>query len=215
MRYAWLKMLRDRSVALALLPSFGVASLVIGASIAQGARYPFYIDAHGSPASNAYTAATFGILYGVMTAGIAAFWTFRPEIATHSIALFVLAVRPVEVITALVIYTAALMVAGWVLVAGVVVVLIAVVPPHAGILLALAIASAIAASSAGALLATISTQPMNVLWTFFTFAIVAPFIEKPGPHLASRAATAIAIALAFSLVCVTVSTFLLERRCAT
>ncbi|HYS52826.1 MAG TPA: hypothetical protein VER58_03550 [Thermoanaerobaculia bacterium] len=212
LRYAYLKSVRDGSLIAFLLPATLVSlSGLSGVTLSQGHRphYPFFLNVQFSPVQNATLAAQIAIAVSVLFAVIPAFWTFRPEISSRSIGSFFFATRPLTVALALILFAAAVGLAGWIVSMAVIGVLTTALPTHMALMALKVAAGCLAASAIGALVVTISPQPGAIVISYVGCIALVPWIEK------SKSSLQLIAAVAASIVCAALSAYLLERRCAT
>jgi hypothetical protein len=210
LHYALLKSIRDRSLAIFVLgPALVIAASLLGATIAEGFRYPFYVSRQMSAAQNAEMVALILTFFVMMFGTVAAFWTFRPEVVTKTIGSFLMARRPLTVALAQVTFAAAVTFSAWI--AGILTIaaLTSALPPAIGVFAVGAAVAALAAASIGALVLTISPQPAMVLWAFLACTALLPLLVNPAvrPKL-------LYIVPVMAILFTAVSAFLLERRWA-
>jgi hypothetical protein len=211
LRYAFLKSLRDRSLMVFLAaPAVVNATVLLGTTLAHRLTYPLYIIWTWSPRQNAEIAGTMATLFAVLFAGMAAFWTFRPEISSRAISSFMMGTRPVSIAAALILFAAITGTGAWIADIGVITVLTGAVPRHLALLVLLELVLSFTAASVGALAVMISAQPAMIIWAFAGSVVFMPWLASD-----KKTPTAMAVAIVVSIVCTAMSAFLLERRCAT
>ena len=208
-RYLTLKTRRDGSLwGFLLLPMFCPAAGLIGASIASRQfRYPLFMNVQYTAVANANFTAGLATAAVVLLSSILAFWSFRPEIASRSAASLLFAARPVTIISTVILFATSIAAISW---SGAIVVirlLTAAMPTNLWLSALQAVSATLALSAAGVLLLMISSQPAMVIGSY-AFGLVFLVMEK-------RPAAQIALGLAMAIVCTSIATFLLERRCAT
>lgn len=210
LHYALLKSLRDRSLGIFVLgPALVIAASLLGATIVEGFRYPFYVSRQMSAAQNAEMVALILTFFVMMFGTVAAFWTFRPEVVTKTIGSFLMARRPLTVSLAQVTFAAAVAFSAWVVGIAAIAALTSALPPALGwFAVGVAVAS-IAAASIGALVLTISPQPAMMVWAFLACTALLPLLVHPSvrPKL-------LYVVPVISILFIAVSAFLLERRWA-
>jgi hypothetical protein len=211
LRYAYLKSLRDSSMIafVGLLMMFPVAALG-GATLGKGhLHFPFYMDAQFSPVQNATLAGQMTTGLCVLFTVITAFWTFRPEIATRSIGSFLFAARPLTVTVALILFAAAIGLAGWIGGMAMISVLTTAIPPQLAMMALKVAVGTLAASAFGTLIVTISPNPGMIIGAYLGCAVSIVWVAK------AKSSSQLIVAVAVAIVCATLAAFLLERRCAT
>jgi len=210
LHYAFLKSIRDRSLAVFVLgPALVIAASLFGATLAEGFRYPLYVSRQMSAAQNAEMAGLILTFFAMTFGTVAAFWVFRPEVATKAIGSFLMARRPITVSLAQVTFAAAVAFSAWVVGIAAIAALTSALPPALGwSAVAVAVAS-IAAASIGALVVTISPQPAMMVWAFLACTALLPLLNHPAvrPKL-------LYVEAVVSILFIAVSAFLLERRWA-
>ncbi len=210
LHYAVLKTRRDGSLFLFLFAPAMVIAALLGTSIAElRFEYPFALSRHMTQMQNAKLLTSIVGAGALMFGIISAFWTYRAEIATRSIASFVVASRPVTVIAALIVWGTLTVIAAWICGVAVVVLLTAAAPPHLPILFGGLVAVGMALISVAALIVTVAPKPENLIWSYLAMVIFVRWIEKL-PDLPE-----IALAAALFAICTSLSIFFLRRRCAT
>jgi hypothetical protein len=162
-----------------------------------------------SPQQNATLAGQITTGICVLFTVIIAFWTFRSEIATRSVGSFLLAARPLALSLALILFAAAIGLAGWIGGMAMIGVLTTAMPPHLALLALKVAAGTVAASALGTLVVTISPNPGMVLGAYLVCIISIVWIEK------STSLSQLIGAVAVAIVCAGLASFFLERRCAT
>jgi hypothetical protein len=210
LHYAFLKSTRDRSLAVfALGPALVIAASLLGATVAQGLRYPLYLGGQMSAAQNAEMAALILTFFAMTFGSVAAFWVFRPEVATKTIGSFLMARRPLTVSVAQVTFAAAIAFSAWIAGIVTIAVLTSALPPAIGWFAAGVAVASIAAASIGALVVTISPQPAMMIWAFFACQALLPLLVNPAvrPKL-------LYVVPVVAIVFTATSAFLLERRWA-
>lgn len=211
LRYAFLKSMRDGSLpAFLFLPMLVPSGALAGVTLAKGQwHYPFYMNVQYTPVQNATLAATIVMALSVFLSGIPAFWTFRPEIETRSIGALLLAARPVTIALALILFAASIGLLGWMGAVALIGALTGALPSHLALMTLKVATGSLAASSAGALVVTISPQPFMVVGSYLGCLFLIPWLAD------SKGSVQLVVALVASIVCTALSAFLLERRCAT
>jgi hypothetical protein len=211
LRYAYLKSVRDGSLIAFLLPATLVSlSGLTGVTLDAEHRlhYPFFMNVHFSPVQNATLAAQVALAVSVLFSVIPAFWTFRPEIASRSIGSFFLATRPLTVASALILFAAAVGVAGWFGAMAVIGALTTALPAQLALMALKVAAGCLAASAVGALIVSISPQPGMIIGSYVGCVVLVPWVEK------SKSSLQLIAAVVASIVCAALSAYLMERRCA-
>jgi len=209
LHYLTLKTRRDGSLwGFLLLPMFCPAAGLLGATLtSRQFRYPLFMNAQYTTLANANFTAALATAAVVLLSSILAFWSFRPEIASRSAAAMIFAARPLTIVSTVVVFATAIAVVSWTGAILVIRVLTAAMPSNVLFSALQAVTAALALSAAGMLLLMISPQPAMIIGSY-VFALTLLFLSKmPG--------TEIVIALAIAVVCTTIATILLERRCAT
>lgn len=211
LRYAYLKGLRDSSLfAFILIPMMFPVAALVGVTLGKGRLlYPLYMNAQFSPQQNATLAGQITTGICVLFTVITAFWTFRSEIATRSVGSFLLAARPLKLSLALILFAAAIGLAGWIGGMAMIGVLTTAMPPHLALLALKVAAGTLAASALGTLVVTISPNPGMILGAYLVCIISIVWVEK------STSLSQLIGAVAIAIVCAALAAFLLERRCAT
>ena len=211
LRYAYLKSLRDHSlIAFIGTPALVPVAALLGVTLAKGQfRYPMYLEAGFSPFQNAVLAAQISTGMSVLFTVLAAFWTLRTEIATRSIGSFLFAVTPLKMALTLVLFAAAIGVAAFLGSIVTIGLLTAALPPALPMMALIVLAGCLAASALGTLMVTISPQPAMIIGSYLGCMVLIPWIAK------SKSWLHLMVALAVAIVCTALSSFLLERRCAT
>ena len=212
LRYAFLKNLRDGSLAAFLLgpiimltaPLLGVAAFTKGLVV-----YPLSIDAHLTPARSAAEMAPVTVFIAALFAALAGFWSFRGEIISRSMGSFVLAVKPVKIQIASTLFGAAAGFAGYILTSVSLFTLMAALPPHPVHLITDAAILCLFGAASGSVAVILSSEPWAIAPLFLFGMVVIPWLAK------MRGAAPELIGLVLSIICVAVSAFFLERRCAT
>jgi hypothetical protein len=212
LHYAFLKNMRDGSLAAFVLGPFIMltASLLGVAVFTKGLlAYPLSLDANWSPARSAAEIAPVTVFIAALFAALAGFWGFRGEIVSRSLGSFVLAVRPVKIQLASTLFGAAAGFGGYILTSVSLFTLMAALPPHPVRLAVDAAIMCLCGSAAGSLAVILSSEPWAILPLYLFGIVVMPWLIK------MRGAVPELIGLALSMICVVVSAFFLERRCAT
>jgi len=211
LRYLYLKSARDSSLfAFLFVPALMPVAALSGVTLKHGLQYPFYMDALYTPVQNATLAATIAMGTSVLFASIASFWTLRAEITTRSIGSFLLAARPLTIALALILFAAAIGLAGWVGAVALTGALTTAVMPHLALITLKVVVALIAASAAGALVVTISPQPGMIIGSYVGCAVLIPLLAK-----STKGSVQLLVAVVVAIVCTLLAAFLLERRCAT
>ena len=180
LHYALLKSLRDRSLGIFVLgPALVIAASLLGATIVEGFRYPFYVSRQMSAAQNAEMVALILTFFVMMFGTVAAFWTFRPEVVTKTIGSFLMARRPLTVALAQVTFAAVVTFSAWLAGMLIIAALTSALPPAIGWFAVGAAIAALAAASIGALVLTISPQPAMVLWAILGCTALLPLLVHP------------------------------------
>jgi hypothetical protein len=212
LRYAFLKNLRDGSLAAFVLGPFIMltAPLLGVAAFTTGLRmFPLSIDPQWSPARSAAEMAPVTVFIAALFAALAGFWGFRGEIVSRSMGSFVLAVRPVKIQIAATLFGAAAGFAGYFLASVALFTLTAALPPHPARLVVDAAIMCLFGAAGGSLAVIVSSEPWAIIPLFVCGIVVMSWLFK------MRGAAPELIGLALSLICILVSAFFLERRCAT
>jgi hypothetical protein len=211
LRYAFLKGLRDSSLfAFILIPMMFPVAALLGVTLGKGRLlYPLYMSPQFSPQQNATLAGQITTAVCLLFTVITAFWTFRSEIATRSVGSFLLAARPLTLSLALILFAAAIGLAGWIGGMAMIGVLTTAMPPHLALLALKVAAGTVAASALGTLVVTISPNPGMVLGAYLACIISIVWVEK------STSLSQLIGAVAVAIVCAGLASFFLERRCAT
>jgi len=209
LRYAWLKSVRDSSLmAFVLVPMFAPAAALCGATLGKGWHYPMFMEVRYTPQQNAELAVTLGMAGAMFFAAIAAFWIFRPELATHSIGSLAIAARPFRLVAVPALYGGLIGILAFIGSVGIVCLLTAAVPSHLASMALRLIAATLAAGAAGVMAVTISAQPPMIIGACLASAALTPVIDKPASWLQ------IPVAIAAIAICISIAAFLMERRCA-
>ncbi len=214
-RYAYLKSLRDSSlIAFIIIPMlFPLAAMVgitLDLAIAKGHPvYPLFMNVHFSPEQNATLAGQITTGICVLFTVITAFWTFRSEIATRSVGSFLFATRPLTLALALILFAAAIGLAGWIGGMAMIGVLTTAIPPHIALMALKVAAGTLAASALGTLVVTISPNPGMIIGAYLVCIASVVWVEK------SKSSSQLIAAVAVAIICAGFAAFLLERRCAT
>jgi hypothetical protein len=211
LRFAFLKSMRDHSlpafVSIVVLVPFAALA---GATLGKGHwHYPFYLNAQYTPLQNANLAGAIVLVIAVFFSAIPAFWTFRPEIETRSIGSLLLAARPLTVALALILFAASIGLMGWIGAMAVIGALTGALPSHLALMTLKLATGVLAASSIGALVVTVSPQPFMIVCSYLACLFLVPFVAS------SKGWLQILAALVAAILCTALTTFLLERRCAT
>ena len=210
LHYAVLKTRRDRSLFLFLLAPAVVLAALLGPSIAElRLRYPLALSRNMTPLQNATILTNMLGMAALGFATISTFWTFRAEMATRSVASFVVARRSITVIATLILFGLMTAAAAWLCGIAMVILLTAAVPANLTVLFAGTLGVAIACSSAAALVVAIAPQPANILWAYFSMIVFLPWVEKLPDS------KQFALAAAIFAICTPLSTYFLRRKCAT
>ena len=211
LRYLVLKTWRDSSlIAFVMIPVFGPVAALAGSTLAKGHfAYPLYLNVHYTPVQSATLAAQIAFAAAFMFSSISSFWTLRPEVATRAVGAFVLAARPFSIAFALVTFATAVAMTGWLGALGMIALLTSVLPAGAGMLMLKVFVASVAASAIGALVLMISAQPAMIAVGYMSCAVIIAFLEK------AKDPTQLLTGVAVVIICVPLSAFLLERRCAT
>lgn len=207
LHYALLKGVRDRSLlTFAAIPAANISAVLIAMAVHQKQMvYPLtgvtldHVDL-----------AVFSILIPSFIATLSAFWTFRSEVATKAIASFVVATRPLVVVTALLITGVATAAVGTIGMLAAIFVLTARFPAEVLTLIVTASIASMVGAAMGTLYVNISAKPEMFVWALLAGIPVAPFIFNP-----KNQSMLPFVALAVTVVAISVSAFLLRRRCAT
>jgi len=211
LRYAYLKGLRDSSVIafLAIEMLIPVAALG-GVTFGKGHfHYPLYLEAHFSPAQNATMAGQITTAICVFFTVITAFWTFRSEIATRSVGSFLFAMRPLTLALSLILFAAAIGVAGWIGGMAMIGILTTAFPPQIALMALKVVAGTLAASAFGTLVVSISPNPGMIIGAYVACVVLTVWVEK------SKSSIQLIAAVALAIICAAFAAFFLERRCAT
>lgn len=209
LRYLLLKTQRDGSFwAFLALPALFPIGALVGPIV--GTRhfvYPLYMNSQFTPVANATLVADITGACAIIFASIVAFWVLRPEVASHAIGSFLFGARPLTIVVSVMLFATAIEVTAFAIALVVIKVLAAAWPANILFIAFRTVMVTILLSAAGVLLLMISPQPAMMIGTY-VFALTMIPLEK-------RPLTQMAIAAIVTVVCVTISTFLLERRCAT
>ena len=212
LRYAFLKNMRDGSLAAFLLgPIIMLTAPLLGVATFQkgGLAYPLSMNPQWTAARSAAAIAPVALFIAALFASLAGFWGFRGEIVSRSMGSFVLAVRPVKIQIASALFGAAAGFAGYILTSASLFTLMAALPPHPARLVVDAAIMCLCGAAAGSLAVIVSSEPWAIIPLYVCGIVVGPWLIK------MRGAAPELIGLALSLICVVVSAFFLERRCAT
>ena len=211
LRYAFLKNMRDGSLAAFILgpiimltaPLMGVAAFTRDLRV-----YPLSISPQWSAARSAAEMMVPMLFIAALFAALAGFWAFRGEIVSRSMGSLVLALRPVKIQTATMLFGAAAGFAGF-LCAGIsLFALMNALPPHPLRVLLNAVVLCLFGGAAGSLTVSISAEPWAIIPLYVCGIVVVMWLAK-APDLVP-----ILIGLILTVVCIAVSAFFLERRCA-
>jgi hypothetical protein len=210
LRYAFLKNMRDGSLAAFVLgPIIMLTAPLLGsAAFNKGPAYPMTMDPHMSAARNAAMMAPAAVFIAALFAALAGFWSFRGEIVSRSMGSFVLAVRPVKIQIAAMLFGATAAFAGYLGTSASLFTLMNALPPHPARLVIDAAILCLFGSAGGSLAVIISSEPWAIIPLFVAIAVMPWLVKARGglPELTG---------LALTIICVAVSTFFLERRCGT
>lgn len=215
LHYAVLKGMRDRLLPILLLvsPIFAAGTLIGESAARKQLHYPLTVglDSLGfNPAG----------LYALTFSSIVAFWAFRSEVATKAINSFVMASRPIGIVTALVVYGVGIGVATWMGAIAAATALTTKLPSNLASFALEAFIASLFGASIGALAVTISAQPTMLVWAVCAtvgLPLILLFDYQRGDlvfELASRTRY-LTSQVVVSILCLGIGTFLLERRCAT
>jgi hypothetical protein len=211
LRYAFLKNLRDGSLAAFILgPVIMLTAPLLGAAVFnKGPAYPMRMDDHISAARNAAMMAPATVFIAALFAALAGFWSFRGEIVSKSMGSFVLAVKPLKIQLAAMLFGGGAAFAGYLGTALSLSALMNALPPNPGRLLLDAAILCLFGAAGGSLAVIVSSEPWAIIPMFVCGALIVPSLAKmrgPLPELT---------AVALILICISISAFFLERRCAT
>jgi hypothetical protein len=212
LRYAFLKNMRDGSLAAFILgPVIMIVAPLLGVSIVEkrGIVYPLSMNPHWTGVKTAAEVVPITLTVLALFGALAGFWAFRGEIVTRSIGSFVLAVRPIRVQIAAAIFGASAGLAGFLATSVLLFGLIGSIPPHPLRVVADATILCLCAASAGSLVVIIQSEPWAILIVYVSGLFLLPWL------MTSRGILPEAGGLMLAAVCVAVSAFFLERRCAT
>ena len=202
LRYAFLKNLRDGTLATLLLAP--VVMLVVPTLVIMivDRSTRFRIPAE---ASNMLT-----IMMGVLMAGLAGFLLYRTEIANHSIGSLMLATRPWMLALSSAIYGSAVGLGAAMATVGGMAATGAVLPPEPLEWLARALALTVMAASVATTAVTLTRSMAAIGWMYAGMVFfIGSFAEAEMDVL-----LLVVLCLILSAISVAVSTVLLERRCA-
>lgn len=212
LRYAFLKNLRDGSLAAFILgPVIMLTAPLLGAALfgEGGPRFPARMDWTMSAARNAAMMAPATVFIAALFASLAGFWSLRSEIISKSIGTFVLAVRPLKIQIAAMLFGAGAAFAGYIGTGLALSVLLNALPPNPLRLILDAAILCLLGAAAGFLAVIFSAEPWAIIPLFVGGVAIIPSLAKmrgPLPELT---------AVALTLICISISVFFLERRCAT
>jgi hypothetical protein len=212
LRYAFLKNMRDGSLAAFIIgPVLMLVAPLLGVSMVEkrGFVYPLTMNPHWTGVKTAAEVVPITFSVVALFGALAGFWGFRGEIVTRSIGSFVLAVRPIRVQIAAALFGASAGLAGFFATSVLLFGLIGSIPPHPLRVVADATILCLCAASAGSLMVVIQSEPWAILLVFISGLFFIPWLMK-SPGMLPEAA-----GLMLAAVCVAVSAFFLERRCAT
>ncbi len=212
LRYAFLKNLRDGSLAAFVLgPIIMLAAPLLGmvAFNKGGLADALSMDPRSSAARSAMVLAPVAMFIAAGFAALAGFWGFRSEVASRSMGSFVLAARPATIQTALTLFGAAAAFVAYLGMSASLFALTNALPPDPWRLAFDAAIMCLCGASIGALVVTVSSEPWAMVPVYVCGILLVPWLIK------TRGAVPELIALGLSIIFVTASTFLLERRCAT
>lgn len=212
LRYAFLKNMRDGSLAAFVLgpfimltaPLLGVAAFTKGLLV-----FPLSFEPQWSPARSAAGIAPVTVFVATLFAALAGFWGFRGEIISRSMGSFMLAVRPVKIQIASTLFGAAAGFAGYILTSVSLFSLMAALPPHPVHLVTDAAILCLFGAASGSLVVILSSEPWAIVPLFLFGMVVVFWLSK------MRGGMPEPVGLVLSIICVAVSAFFLERRCAT
>jgi len=210
MHYLLVKSRRDHSLAIFVFgPAILITTALVAASIVEHRlHYPLMFAAKMSLVQNAALAEQ---IFGTLALGfatISGFWILRSEVATKAISSFVVASRTINVSLALIFFAAITGIASWLVATGTVIALTATIPPHLPLVACAAIAIALALASIGALTVAISPQPMMMAWACSSLLLFIPWTDRlPNGN-------EFLLAGIVFVVCASLSTYRLGRRCA-
>jgi hypothetical protein len=217
LRYAILKSLRDGTLAALLLaPAVMVLAPLLGVSAFHAIRgqgtYPLELDPNMPPAATAMGISLAGAIISTLGSGLAAFWLFRREVATHTLGSLMLAARSRTIVLSAVAYAATGGIGAFLFCVLMVLLFTLHLPSEGLTILLLAACSSLLASATGVLLLTFSSDrsmlaPLGATSIFVAFLT---FQLRSVPAGIAVAAVAFAGIVLFSVAAV-----LLERRCAT
>jgi hypothetical protein len=212
LRYAFLKNLRDGSLAAFILgPIIMLTAPLLGSAFfgEGGPRFPAKMDMTMSAARNAAMLAPATLFITALFASLAGFWSLRSEIISKSMGTFVLAVRPVKIQIAAMLFGAGAAFAGYIGTALSLSALLNALPPNPVRLILDAAILCLFGAAAGFLAVILSAEPWAIVPLFVAGVAIIPSLAKmrgPLPELT---------AIALIVICISISAFFLERRCAT
>lgn len=212
LRYAFLKNLRDGSLAAFLLgPIVMLAAPLLGIGLLsrESSVYPLTLDARYSAARSAATIAPVVLFISAFFSALAGFWSLRGEYVSRSMGIFVLAQRPAKIQAAAALFGAAAGFAGFIGASVTLFTLMAALPPHPMRMVLDAAILCLLSAAAGSLAVLISSEPWAIVPVYLCGLVVIPWLSK------GISAWAELIGIVLSILMVAASTFFLERRCAT
>lgn len=203
LRYAVLKNSRNGSLlTLLLAPTAMIAAPMLAI---------WLFDRSGRLRMPAEVASDVSIMSGALMAALAAFMTFRTEIANHTIGTFVLATRSWSIPVASAVYGCLIGIGSALLANATLFISMGIV--HTGWIefLTRVTIFSLAAASGGALAILLSQSMAAGVWVYMlTCVLVAP----PWKDDPANDALRMGIAVTIALVCVPIAALLVERRCA-
>lgn len=211
LRYAFLKNMRDGSLAAFVLGPMVMltASLVGVAAFTKDLRvYPLSISPQWTAARSAAAISLPMLFIAALFASLAGFWGFRGEIVSRSMGSLVLALRPMKIQAATMLFGAFAGFAGFLGTSLSLFALMDALPPHPLRLLLNAAVLCLLGSAAGSLIVSFSSEPWAILPLYVGGIVVVPWLIK------TRSVMPLLIGLIMTVVCVAVSALFLERRCA-
>lgn len=211
LRYALLKNMRDGSLAAFFLgPIVMLSAPLVGvAAFTKDLRvYPLSISPQWTAARSAAEMTIPMLFLAAFFATLAGFWGFRGEIVSRSMGSLVLALRPIQIQAATMLFGAVAGFAGFLGAGLSLFALMDALPPHPLRLLLNAAVLCLFGSAAGSLIVSFSSEPWAILPLYIGMIVVVPWLIK------APSVMALLIGLIMTVVCVALSALVLERRCA-
>jgi hypothetical protein len=167
------------------------------------------MDPRSSPGRSAMVLAPVPLFIAALFAALAGFWGLRGEIVSKSMGSFVLAVRPMKIQIAATLFGATAAFAGYIWTSASLFTIVHALPAHPARLVVDAAILCLLSAAAGSLTVIVSSEPWAIVPLYAGGIVVIPWLIK------SQGVMPELIALTLTMICVAVSAFFLERRCAT